>query len=212
MKHLILFVIRLLMYLPGKVTSCGGLYFRWNLLVNQCYAALISHRFASAKDLCVLGKPVMIRGGQNIHLGKSVTLGKDCRLETTSNYHGQSFSPVLTIGDHAVVQTLCHIGCINRVEIGRFVTIAERTLVIDHHHGDTSLQETQLPPRERKLVSRGPIKIGDCVAIGENCIIMPGVTIGEHSQIGGGSVVTHDIPPYSVAVGNPARVIKTIRR
>ena len=212
MKKIIMLMIRLLMYVPGKIAAAKKTYFKWNLFVNQCYAALVSHRFASASNLCVLGRPIMVRGGEQIHLGDSVTLGKDCRLETTSCYHDQSFSPNLSIGDHAVIQTLCHIGCINRVEIGCYVTIAERTLVIDHHHGDTSLEQMSLPPRKRLLVSRGPIIIGDCVAIGENCIIMPGVTIGEHSQIGAGSVVTHDIPPYSVAVGNPARVIKTVKQ
>lgn len=199
------------MYVPGKLFATKQLYFKWNLIMNQCYAEFIRYRFASARNLCVLGHPLMIRGGKDIFLGDSVTLGKDCRLETTTQYRTQVFTPRLTVGNHCVIQTLCHIGCINEVRIGDYVTIAERTLIIDHHHGDTSPEETSLPPRHRKLISRGSIVIGDCVAIGENCIIMPGVTIGDHSQIGGGSVVTHNIPPYSVAVGNPARVIKTIK-
>jgi acyl-[acyl carrier protein]--UDP-N-acetylglucosamine O-acyltransferase len=47
--------------------------------------------------------------------------------------------------------------------------------------------------------------------IGANSIILPGVTVGEHSVVGAGSVVTKDVPPYTVAVGNPARVIKKIK-
>ena len=54
----------------------------------------------------------------------------------------------------------------------------------------------------------GDIVIGDYVWIGGGAIILPGVTIGEGSIIGAGSVVSRDIPPYSVAIGSPAKVIK----
>ena len=52
------------------------------------------------------------------------------------------------------------------------------------------------------------VTIGDGCWIGEKVIVLPGVTIGEKSVIGGGSVVTKDVPSYAIAVGNPARVIK----
>ena len=54
------------------------------------------------------------------------------------------------------------------------------------------------------------ITIGNCVWIGGNSTILMGVTIGDNAVIGGGSVVTHDIPPNAVAVGNPARVIRYV--
>lgn len=55
-----------------------------------------------------------------------------------------------------------------------------------------------------------PVTIGDNVWIGGNVVLCPGVTIGSNSVIGAGSVVTRDIPAWSVAAGNPARVLKTI--
>ena len=55
-----------------------------------------------------------------------------------------------------------------------------------------------------------PVTIGNSVWIGGNVTILPGVTIGNNCTIGAGSVVTHDIPDNSIAVGNPAKVIKTI--
>ena len=55
-----------------------------------------------------------------------------------------------------------------------------------------------------------PITIGDNVWIGGNAVIMPGITIGENSVIGSGSVVTKDIPAWSIAVGNPCKVVRTI--
>ena len=68
-----------------------------------------------------------------------------------------------------------------------------------------------LAPRQRPLYSKGPIIIGDYVTIGENCVILPGVTIGNNSVIGANSVVTRSIPPFSVVAGNPARVLKEVQ-
>ena len=52
--------------------------------------------------------------------------------------------------------------------------------------------------------------IGKYVAIGEGCIILPGVTIGDNAVIGANAVVTKDVPPFSVVAGNPAKVIKQV--
>ncbi|MFE4544308.1 sugar O-acetyltransferase [Arthrobacter sp. NPDC056727] len=65
-------------------------------------------------------------------------------------------------------------------------------------------------PRRDKLEAAQPITIGDNVWIGGGAIILPGVSVGENSVIGAGSVVTKDVPPNVVAVGNPARVIRSI--
>lgn len=65
-------------------------------------------------------------------------------------------------------------------------------------------------PRRAKWEAAKPIVIGDNVWLGGGAIIMPGVTIGENSVIGAGAVVTKDIPANVVAVGNPARVIRSV--
>ena len=64
--------------------------------------------------------------------------------------------------------------------------------------------------REKGLQYNKPVKIGRCVWLGAGVIILPGVTIGDNSVIGAGSVVTKDIPSDSVAYGNPARVARRI--
>ena len=67
------------------------------------------------------------------------------------------------------------------------------------------------PDTRRSMYEYGkPVTIGDNVWIGGNAVILPGVTIGSNSVIGAGSVVTHDIPSWSIAAGNPCRVIRTI--
>lgn len=65
-------------------------------------------------------------------------------------------------------------------------------------------------PRRDKLEAAKPITIGDNVWIGGGAIVLPGVTIGDNSVIGAGSVVTKDIPANVIAVGNPARVVRSL--
>jgi maltose O-acetyltransferase len=65
-------------------------------------------------------------------------------------------------------------------------------------------------PRRAKFEAALPIVIGDNVWLGGGAIVLPGVTIGENSVIGAGAVVTRDIPANAVAVGNPARVVRSV--
>jgi acetyltransferase-like isoleucine patch superfamily enzyme len=184
----------------------------WQYLKNECYAAYLKHFFVGAEKLTVNGLPIHFLGGKYINIGEKVTLGHDAELLAVYRWENcnQEFSPQIVLGDNVVLAPYSRIGCIDRVEIGDWTTIGQRVYITDHTHGDVSVEQLNLPPRHRPLYSKGPVKIGSYVHVGENSCIMPGVTIGDHSVIGAGSVVTHDIPPYSVAAGNPARVLKTI--
>ena len=86
---------------------------------------------------------------------------------------------------------------------GKWVTI------VDNGHGETN-QELLESPSQRKLFSKGPVIIGKNVWLGDKVTVLPGVTIGDGVVVGANSVVTKDIPAYSVACGNPAKVIKTL--
>ena len=92
------------------------------------------------------------------------------------------------------------------VSIGNDVLIASGVTICSENHGtDPSLPVSYMhQPLKCQKVS-----IGDGTWIGENVIILPGVSIGKKCVIGGGSVVTKSIPNYSIAVGNPAVVKKT---
>ena len=65
----------------------------------------------------------------------------------------------------------------------------------------------QFRPQRRPLYSKGPVIIGDNVWIGDKVTILPGVTIGNNAVIGANTVVTKDVPAYSIAVGNPCKII-----
>jgi acetyltransferase-like isoleucine patch superfamily enzyme len=60
------------------------------------------------------------------------------------------------------------------------------------------------------VASSRPIRIGNAVWIGFDAVVLPGVTIGDGSIIGARSVVTEDVPPYCIAVGNPARIVRRL--
>lgn len=90
------------------------------------------------------------------------------------------------------------------VEIGRHVFLGQHVSVQGINHG---YEDVTTDPNLQPLQKR-PVAVGDYTHLGTNSTVVAGVRIGERCQIGAGSVVTHDIPPYSVAVGNPARVIK----
>lgn len=93
---------------------------------------------------------------------------------------------------------------IGPVTVGNDVMFAQNIVVSGLNHG---FEDITVPPSRQK-VSCKQIVISDNVWIGANSTVTAGVTIGKHSIIGAGSVVTKDIPAYSVAVGNPAKVIK----
>jgi acetyltransferase-like isoleucine patch superfamily enzyme len=93
---------------------------------------------------------------------------------------------------------------IGPVIIGDYVMLAQNIVISGLNHG---YEDVTKPPRLQKVVTK-QITIEDNVWIGANCVVTAGVTIGKHAVIGAGSVITKDIPEFSVAVGNPARVIK----
>jgi len=93
---------------------------------------------------------------------------------------------------------------IGPVRIGNDVMFAQNVAVSGLNHG---YKDITMSPSVQK-VETAQITIGDNVWIGANSVITAGVTLGKHVIIGGGSVVTKSIPDYSVAVGNPAKVVK----
>lgn len=95
------------------------------------------------------------------------------------------------------------------ITIGKNVWVTRGVMLLCHQR-DLSQYEVGKPVMDCELVYK-PIVIQDGAHIGIGTIIMPGVTIGEGAVIGAGAVVTKDIPPYCVAVGAPAKVIRSFK-
>lgn len=109
----------------------------------------------------------------------------------------------VTIGDRSWIGPHCLLYGNGNVCIGRDVLIAAQTCINTVSHGTTQTDcAMNLQP-----VRTDPVNIQDDVWIGLHCSILQGVTIGRGSVIGAGAVVTRDIPPWSIAVGVPARIV-----
>jgi lipopolysaccharide O-acetyltransferase len=152
--------------------------------------------------------PIYVRGKSAINFGNGLTTGVNVRLDAFQYIAGR---PVLRIGRNVQINDSVHISAIKQVVIGDDVLIASRVFISDHNHGNYQgrdfLSTPDIPPAKRPLSSR-PVCIGNNVWLGEQVCILPGVSIGDGSIIGANSVVTHDVPPNSIAVGNPARVVR----
>lgn len=94
----------------------------------------------------------------------------------------------------------------SKIKIGNHVMIAHNVLIIGGNH---NISRTDIPMILQGEGKQGHITIEDDVWIGAGSIILSGITIGKGSVIGAGSVVTKSIPQYSIAAGNPAKVIKS---
>lgn len=157
----------------------------------------------------LIRRPFDIRGRRNICLGSNFTCGKYCRIEA----HPRSVemnSQVIVLGKNVQINDFVHIVGVEKVSIGNNVLIASKVFISDSSHGSykgENQTHPDIPPSRRELFSK-PVVIEDNVWIGEFVSVLPGVKIGRGSIIGSMSVVSRDIPPYSIAVGSPAGVIK----
>lgn len=112
----------------------------------------------------------------------------------------------LFIGDNFICNRHCHINAGGTIKIGNNVMLGPGVKIwsVNHRFDDLSI-----PIREQGY-KYAAVNIGDDVWIGSNVFIAPGVVIGDRCVIGSCTVVTKSVPPYSVVVGNPGRVIKTL--
>lgn len=120
----------------------------------------------------------------------------------------------ISIGDNSFVNFNCVFLDCNAITIGSDVLIAPAVQIYAVAHPVVP-EDRLIPGGGKGNVARhfdltAPVTIGDSCWIGGGAIILPGVSIGEGTTIGAGSVVTRDIPPRTLAVGNPCRVVRNI--
>ncbi len=152
--------------------------------------------------------PFYIRGKKYIKWSKGFTTGYSCRLDA---FPIDKSDICIEIGENCQINDNVHIGAVKSIKIGNNVLIASKVFISDHNHGyygqDERHDSPLTTPKGREL-SYKEVIIGDNVWIGEFVSVLHGVTIGNGCVIGSNSVVNKSIPPYSIAVGNPAKVIK----
>ncbi len=159
------------------------------------------------------GKPILQK-----HHGSHMSFGLGLQLRSAARSNPLG-------ADHPVILCTWQAGALlqvgeNFAMTGGSIIAAERIVIGDNVNvgANTTIMDTDFHPLDaqaRRLDSElgktAPVIIEDDVFIGMNCLILKGVTLGRGSVIGAGSVVTKDVPPYTMAAGNPARVIGNVQ-
>ena len=142
--------------------------------------------------------------GANISIGRSahIVTAADRRVTLTS-WQYESAQGHIEIGDYCLLCPGVRLDSACRIHIGHNTMLAASAYITDADWHD-------IYDRSRPIGTSAPVLLHDNVWIGDSSIVCKGVTIGENSVIGAGSVVTGDIPANVIAAGNPARVIREL--
>lgn len=167
----------------------------------------------------VVGKNFSVTSSANCFntTGKpeSLTIGNNCEVCGIVSVKDKG---IFSMGNFSEIRGNSVVGCVNYIKIGSYCIISNNVHIYDNNNHPTS------PKMREEMCKNGfygdawdwrhsksaPVIIEDNVWIGERCTILKGVRIGEGAIVACDSVVTHDVPPFSVAAGNPARIVKYI--
>lgn len=176
----------------------------------RIYTIFLSNYLNSiGKGTCIY-PPLSYNGLQKVNIGKNSLIGKCSIINAVTCYLDKKYDPTIEIGDYVDIGEYAHISSICRIVISNNVLTGRWLTIVDNSHGRFVAEDLEIRPTHRKLCTKGEVFIGDHVWIGDKVSVMPGVSIGRCSIIGSNSVVTHDIPDYSLAVGVPAKVVKRL--
>lgn len=173
--------------------------------------------FASVGPGFVMQRPRSVVGAERIHIGTGVKLGPGSELKANARYPGgwmlhpqgthveQVFEPTIRIGDRVTATASLQVVAFQEVVIEDDVMFAANVFVADGTHATTT---AEVPYKYQGIAPVAPVRIGRGAWLGQNVVVMPGVTIGELAVVGANSVVTRDVPPRTIVAGAPARPVR----
>lgn len=177
---------------------------------NILHTHWVKGHFSSFGSNSIIEINADIQNANCIHLGSDVYIRTGAVLTAWIQYLSVKYAPTIHIGNRCSIGTNVNISAIDRIEIQDDVLIGRWVTIIDHSHGTFTLPDNLINPVERPLVSKGGIVIEEKVWISDKVTICGHVRIGKGAVIGANSVVTKDVPPYTMVAGCPAKIIKTI--
>jgi acetyltransferase-like isoleucine patch superfamily enzyme len=162
--------------------------------------------FGSFGPRSLMRSPLLIQNPRFMRIGSGVSIRNGIRMQSIQT--SPTRIPLLHIGNGTIIEQFVHIICHNRVIIGSNVAIAPMCGIVDSTHPWMRSPEITNPGAQL-IDDDGFVEIGDGTFIGMGALILPNVRVGKQCYIGANSVVSSDIPDYSVAAGTPAKVIRT---
>jgi acetyltransferase-like isoleucine patch superfamily enzyme len=192
----------------NKVTNSS--YFEKIYYLNNIYSQIkgyifYNHVFGSFGSQSWLKSPDQIVGPKNIWIGNNTRIEKGSVLYAIQEYADVHLSGTITIGNDVYINRFFNASSADKIRIGNRVTCGSNVSMFNYDHGWLDIHRDI---NSTPLLVHGEIDIGDETWIGNNTVILGKVKIGKHCVIGAGSIVTKDLPDYSIAVGNPAKIVK----
>jgi lipopolysaccharide O-acetyltransferase len=183
------------------------------MLVVESYRTLVRVRdrlftsgarraFASFGAHSVIQLPVRLNGEAAVAVGSDVFIGAGSWIQVMNADAGAS----IVIGDGTSIAGLCVLSAAHSIRIGSKVLMARNVYIADHGH---AFEDPTTPVLDQGLRQVRPVEIGDGAWLGQNVFVGPGVSIGRGAVVGANSVVLSDVPDHTVAVGAPARILRS---
>lgn len=147
--------------------------------------------------------PARVNEARWIEIGDDTLIHELGWIEVAQLHDG--VNPRLSIGSRVSIGRFCHIACLGEVVIEDDVLIGDGLYISDTYHG---YEDVGTPIMHQPLGPHRPVRIRRGAFLGHRVHVLQGVTVGENAVVGTGSVVVDDVPPRSVAAGNPARVVR----
>lgn len=166
---------------------------------------LYKFKILCQKINCKVIKPLILNNPECIFLEKDVRIKENARIECYKSFAGVNLSPQLYIGEKVIIGYNFTCLVADKIKIRKNTIIASNVLITSENHGMNPELDT---PYYEQPLNVGHVSIGEGCWIGEKVIILPNVNIGNKCIIAAGSIVTKDVPDYSIVAGVPAKVIK----
>lgn len=168
-------------------------------------------RFGEERGWCRISSPRRIVNPHRIRMGRDVRLGPGSVLAACESFVAPDgtvsrYAPEIILGDGIYATAELQIYSALSVEIGDRVLLAKNIFICDYAHGYSN---ACVPCMDQAYERLAPVRIGAGSWLGQNVVVLPGVTIGRNCVIGANSVVTRSVPDYCIAVGAPARIVRT---
>lgn len=201
--------ITFLFYIINRLFSYKLLK-RIYFVYSKIYSEWLRHEFRSCGMSVQLSLDFELIGGDLVSIGNNCYIGKHAIITAWKKYSESipESGILISIGNGANIGEYVHITAVNGIHIGENVLMGKRVTISDNNHGDVTICDLIQPPLKRKIVSKGKVFIGKNVWIGDKATILGGVSIGDGAIIGANTVVTKNVPAFSVCVGSPCRIIK----
>jgi carbonic anhydrase/acetyltransferase-like protein (isoleucine patch superfamily) len=161
--------------------------------------------FGISSGPLLAGKGLIVVGGHRIRVGAGVSLSDNVWLNCENADSPIPPGPRIEIGDRVGIGRGTVISAAARVTIDSGVVLAPNVLITDHQHAS---DDPLRPIAEQGITPPAPVRLREGAWIGTNAVLLPGVTVGRNAVVGANSVVTRDVPDFSVVVGAPAQPVR----